>query len=72
MLGKFIKLDSIKACTTLSEVDTDTTNQLSDRNIFIKFLTRQTLLKLESDSKKFLLGVRQFYVAPVDYISYWR
>lgn len=57
-------------------VDTDTASQLSDDNIFIGFVTRQTLLKLEregdcspSDSRKFLLGVRQFYVAAVAYIN---
>ena len=76
VLGKFIKLDVIKACPALCDVNTDSTNQLSDGNIFVGFLTRQTLSKLEregdctsSDSKKFLLGVRQFYVAAVDYIK---
>ena len=56
----------------MSEVDTDSTNQLSARNIFIGFLTRQTLLKLERVHqilREFLLGVRQFYVAAVDYIK---
>ena len=43
------EIHKAKACTTLSEVDTDSTNQLSNRNIFIGFLTRQTLLKLERE-----------------------
>ena len=76
LLVKFVKLSTIKTTATLVEVNIDIANQLSDDNIFIGFVTRQTLLKLEregdcspSDSKKFLLGVRQFYVAAVEYIN---
>lgn len=60
VLGKFVKLDVIKSTTTFSEVNTGISNQLSDDNIFIGFLTIQTLQKLErgdcspSDSRKFL------------------
>ena len=74
LLVKFVKLSAIKTATTLAEVDTGIANQLSDDNIFVGFVTRQTPLKLERgdcstlDSRKFLLGVRQFYVAAVEYI----
>lgn len=51
-MGKFVKLDAIKNAT-----EVNTTSQLSDDNIFIGFVTRQTLLKLgdcsPSESRKF-------------------
>ena len=74
LVVNFVKLSAIKTATSLAEVNTDIANWLSD-DIFVGFVTRQTLLKLERegdcstlDSRKFLLGVRQFYVAAVEYI----
>ena len=76
LLGKFVKLSAIKAAATLADVNTDIASQLSDDNIFVGFVTRQTLLKLEregdcspSESRKFLLGVRRFYTAAVEYVN---
>ena len=76
LLGKFVKLSAIKAAATLADVDTDIASQLSDDNIFVGFITRQTCLKLEregdcspSESRKFLLGVRQFYTASVECVN---
>lgn len=50
-------------------------NQLPDSTIFIGFMTRQTLKKLENegdvsplDVGKFMSGVRQFYESAIKYI----
>ena len=64
LVVNFVKLSAIKTATTLAEVNTDIANRLSD-DIFVGFVTRQTLVKLEregdcstSDSRKFLLSVQ--------------
>ena len=61
--------------SSLSEVNINIDSQLSDRHIFIDFLTSQTLARLENegdvsplDSRKFYWGVRQFYAAAFEYI----
>ena len=75
VLGRFVKSDVIKDAPSLSEVSIDLDSLLSDRDIFIGFVTRQTLRKLEndgdcspSDCKKFFRGIRQFYEAAFEYI----
>ena len=68
VLLKFIKPVVIRNATALAEVDFGPENQLSDLDMFIGFVTRQKLLKLERKgdpspavSKKFLHFVyRQF------------
>lgn len=76
ILMKFIKPSVIRNATALADVDICTENHLTDPDMFIGFVTRQKLLKLEREgdisstvSKKFLHGVRQFYVAAVEYIK---
>ena len=46
VLGRFVQTEVIKAAHSLSEVNINIDSQLSDRHIFIGFLTRQTLAKL--------------------------
>lgn len=76
ILGRFVKAEAIREASSLREVDYSTSNQLSDANIFVGFMTRQKLRKLEdegdcspTDRAKFLRGVRKFYVAAVEYIK---
>ena len=61
VIGKFIKIDVIRDASSYVDVDLDTSNQLADANLFIGFITRQKLLKLEregdvssSETRKFL------------------
>ena len=75
LIWKFIKIDIIRAASSLVDVDIDTSNQLGDANVFIGSITRQKLLKLEregdvspSERNKFYKGVRKFYERTIDYI----
>ena len=74
LMGRFVLTTALSAASSPKKVDY-LNNQLSDRDIFIGFITRQTLLKLvnegdctPTESKKFFHGVRAFYVAATKYI----
>ena len=75
-MGRLIPASIIDAASSvINGIDYSSNNQLSDGNIFIGFLTRQKLLKLEAEGdctllqkKKFFLGVRRFYEAAISYI----
>ena len=47
LIENFIKIDIIRAASSYVDVDIDTSNQLGDANVFIGFITRRKLLKLE-------------------------
>ena len=75
VLGKFVKTEAIATANCLSEVNTDTSNQCTNENILVGFVTEQMLQQLEqngdcspSESMKFYSGVRKFYTAAVSYI----
>lgn len=74
ILGRFVPTSAINVASSLREVDYHNC-QLSDSDIFVGFVTRQKLLKLEtegdcspSSKKKFFLGVRSFYLTAAEYI----
>ena len=76
ILGKFVRADVIKACTTLLDIDFTRVNQLSDEEIFVGFVTGQKLRTLVSEgdigsnvANKFYDGVRSFYEAATKYIA---
>ena len=80
LLGKFVKVSVIKAAIEndcLLEVDyVSVQNQLLDSSIFIGFTTRSTLKRYvdngdisRSDERKFYSGVRDFYVASMNYVK---
>jgi hypothetical protein len=64
-----VKVSTIKAAASIKEVDFSSNgNQLDDRALFIGFVTRQRLGKLEregdvspDDVERLLRGVRQYY-----------
>lgn len=60
--GKFIKVDVIRDASSLIDVDLDTSNQLADANLFIGFITRQKLLKLEREGDVSPSETRKFFL----------
>ena len=76
LMGRLVPASIIDAASSaINDIDYSSNNQLSDGDIFIGFLTRQKLLKLEAEGdctplqkKKFFLGVRGFYEAAISYI----
>lgn len=73
LLNKFMEVSALRdqnAC----DVD-HLNNQLSDETIFVGFITRQKMRKLENEgdisqaAKKFIQGVRSFYEAAVQYVT---
>ncbi len=69
VLGKFVQVSTIKAATTVENVDyIDQSQQLNDRQLFVGFSTRQVVDKLvregDIDEKRrdqFYQAVRKFY-----------
>ena len=82
ILGKFVKssaiADSLQAATLLSLDFKYPGNHLSDENLFVGFLTRQTVFKLlengdisDRQATTFFRACRDFFVRTTEYLLKW-
>lgn len=77
-VGKFVKVDVIRVVSSLTEIHLDASNQLHNKMYCIGFITRQKLLRLESqgntcissnERRNFYKGVRRFNESAIDCIK---
>ena len=74
LLGRFVTVSAMDLASTVVDVDfTNKTNQLSNRELMVGFMTKQVLTRLQEEVEpskftKFYTGVRAFFAGCLTYI----